>query len=177
MKSIVVYSSLCGHTKQYAEWISEELGSDCVSVDSANSEKLSEYDIVIFGSHVRMKDVPDRKRFAELSKNLKRVIFFVVGGSAPGQNPILPAVIKKIHKSIPQAALEPQFYFQGGMKLADLPEDEKAYLDKQLRIMKILSVILIPARETLKHAVYNMSHDSDNMSKEFIVPLVNYLKK
>ncbi len=41
--------------------------------------------------------------------------------------------------------------------------------------MKILSIILIPARETLKHAVYMMSHDSDNTSKESIAPLINYL--
>jgi len=72
MKSIVVYSSLSGHTKQYAEWISEELGSDCVSVESASGEKLSQYDVVIFGSHVRFGDITHRKRFAELSKNLKK---------------------------------------------------------------------------------------------------------
>jgi len=56
MKSIVVYSSLSGFTKRYAEWISEEAGSDCVSVDSASIEKLSEYDVVMFGSQVRMGD-------------------------------------------------------------------------------------------------------------------------
>jgi len=175
MKSIVVYSSLCGHTKKYAEWISEETGSDCISVDSASSEKLSQYDVVIFGSHVRMGDVTHRKRFAELGRNLKRVIFFVVGGAPAEPNPMLPSIFKKIHKSIPLSASEPQFYFQGGMVLEDLPKDERVYLNKQLRIMKILSVILFHARETLQHAIYMMSHDSDNTSKESIAPLVNYL--
>jgi len=84
MKSIVVYSSLSGFTKRYAEWISEEVGSDCVSVDSVDSEKLSQYDVVIFGSHVRMSDVPHRKRFAELSKNLKKVIVLSSEGLRQG---------------------------------------------------------------------------------------------
>jgi len=176
MKSIVVYSSLCGNTKQYAEWISEETGADCISVDSASSEKLSQYDVVIFGSHVRFGDITDRKRFAELAKNRNKVIVFVVGGAPAEPNPVLPMIFKKIHKSIPGSASAPQFYFQGGMNLEILPEDERACLDKQLRIMKILSIILIPARETLRHAIYMMSHDSDNSSKESIAPLVDYLK-
>jgi len=177
MKSIVVYSSLQDHTKQYAEWISEEVGADCVSVDSVDSKKLSQYDVVIFGSHVRFGDITHRKQFAELSKNLKKVIVFVVGGAPSEPNPILPSIFKKIHKSIPQSASEPQFYFQGGLNRESLPKEERAYLDKQLRIMKILSVILIPARKTLQHAVYMMSHDSDNTSKEFIAPLVNHLNR
>lgn len=100
---------------------------------------------------------------------------FVSGGAPAEPNPVLPSIFKKIHKSIPQSASVPQFYFQGGLNRESLPKDERAYLDKQLRIMKILSIILIPARETLKHAVYMMSHDSDNTSKESIAPLINYL--
>jgi len=177
VKSIVVYSSLSGFTKRYAEWISEEMGADCVSVQSVDSEKLSQYDVVIFGSHVRMKDVPDRLRFAELSKNLNKVIFFLVGGAPAGHNPLVPTIFKKIHKCIPQSASEPEFYFQGGLNLEALPKDERDYLDKNLRMMKTLSYILIPARKYLLNVVEMMSHNSDNASKESIAPLVNYLSK
>jgi len=175
MKSIVVYSSISGFTKRYAEWISEAVGADCFYVDHVDSEKLSQYDVVIFGSHVRMGDVPHRERFAFLSKGLKKVIFFVVGGS-PADNPVLSSIFKKIHKSIPQAAAAPQFYFRGGMNREALPEDEKVYLDKQIRLMKVLSFILFPLHQTLQNVVYMMSHDSDNSSKESIAPLVDYLK-
>jgi len=177
MKSIVVYSSLSGFTKRYAEWISEAVGADYVSVDSVDSGKLSQYDVVIFGTHVRMKDVPHRERFAELSKNLKKVIVFLVGGAPAGHNPLVPGIFKKIHKSIPQSASEPQFYFQGGLNLEALPKDERAYLDKQLRMMKILSVVLFPARSYILNVVNMMSHNSDNASKESIAPLVDYLNR
>jgi len=123
-----------------------------------------------------MGDIPDRKRFADLSKNSKRVIVFVVGG-APADNPVLQSIFKKIHKSIPQSASEPQFYFRGGMILEALPEDERAYLNKNLRMMKILSWILFPAHKVFQNIVYMMSHNSDNSSKEFIVPLVNHLNR
>jgi len=177
MKSIVVYSSITGFTKRYAEWISEAVGADCVLVDNVDSEKLSQYDVVIFGSHVRMGDIPHRKRFAELSKGLKKVIVFVVGGAPDGANPRSPLIFKKIYKSIPQAATAPQFYFRGGMIRESLPTDERIYLDKQIRIMKILSFIIFPARKELQNVVYMMSHDSDNSSKESIAPLVDYLNK
>jgi len=176
MKSIVVYSSISGFTKRYAEWIAEAVGADCAAVDHVDSEKLSQYDVVVFGSHVRMGDVPHRERFAFLSKGLKNVIVFVVGGS-PADNPVLPSIFKKIHKSIPQAAAAPQFYFRGGMNLEALPEDERVYLNKQIRMMKVLSFILFPIRKTILNVVYMMSHNSDNSSKESIAPLVDYLNK
>jgi len=77
-----------------------------------------------------MGDITHRKQFAELSKNLKKVIVFVVGGAPAEPNPVLPTIFKKIHKSIPQSASVPQFYFQGGLNLEVLPKDERAYLDK-----------------------------------------------
>jgi len=176
MKCIVVYSSISGFTKRYAEWISEEVGADCASVDLVDSEKLSQYDVVVFGSHVRMGDIPHRKRFAELSKNLKRVVVFVVGGSPAENNPVLPRIFKKIHKSIPQSASAPDFYFRGGLNIDALPEDEKAYLNKNLRMMRVLSVILFPARKAIRNIVDMMSHNSDYTSKDFIRPLVDYLR-
>jgi len=43
--------------------------------------------------------------------------------------------------------------------------------------MKFLSVILFPARKAIQNVVYMMSHDSDNSSKESIVPLVKIREK
>jgi len=43
--------------------------------------------------------------------------------------------------------------------------------------MKILSVILFPARQYLQNVVNMMSHNSDNSSKESIAPLVDYLNR
>ena len=50
MKSIVIYNSQTGFTKQYAEWISEAAGCDCVSLKQAGKIKLADYDAIVFGS-------------------------------------------------------------------------------------------------------------------------------
>lgn len=42
MKSIVIYNSQTGFTKQYAEWISQEAGCECVSLKKASKIKLSD---------------------------------------------------------------------------------------------------------------------------------------
>jgi flavodoxin len=34
MRVLVVYKSITGFTKKYAEWISKELNADCVPLDS-----------------------------------------------------------------------------------------------------------------------------------------------
>jgi len=49
MKAIVIYKSKYGSTKQYAEWIAEELGADISEAKSTDVKKLAEYDTIIYG--------------------------------------------------------------------------------------------------------------------------------
>ena len=49
MKTIVIYKSKYGSTKQYAEWIADELSADIFEAKSVNAEKLMEYDTIIYG--------------------------------------------------------------------------------------------------------------------------------
>ena len=49
MKKIaVVYLSKCGHTKQYADWLHEDLDADLFLISSFNFTKVLEYKLVIF---------------------------------------------------------------------------------------------------------------------------------
>ena len=43
MKSIVIYYSQTGFTKQYAQWISEAAGCECVPLKKAGKIKLADY--------------------------------------------------------------------------------------------------------------------------------------
>lgn len=49
MKSIVVYKSKYGSTKQYAEWIAEELGCETADARNVKPEDLKHYDTIIYG--------------------------------------------------------------------------------------------------------------------------------
>lgn len=49
MNKIVIYKSRYGSTKQYAEWIAEELGCCAVDAKSVKSDELQKYDCIIYG--------------------------------------------------------------------------------------------------------------------------------
>ena len=49
MKTIVVYKSKYGSTKQYADWISKELECEEIEAKAASLEMLKEYDTIIYG--------------------------------------------------------------------------------------------------------------------------------
>ena len=49
MKSIVIYKSKYGSTKQYALWIAEELGCEAVDAKQVKADDLLEYDNIVYG--------------------------------------------------------------------------------------------------------------------------------
>lgn len=49
MKTIVIYKSKYGSTRNYAHWIAEELSCDAVDVSKIKADDLSEYDTIIYG--------------------------------------------------------------------------------------------------------------------------------
>lgn len=53
MKDIaIVYSSKCGHTKQYADWLKEEIDADVINVTSFAANRMVSYRLVIFACGV-----------------------------------------------------------------------------------------------------------------------------
>ena len=49
MSAIVVYKTKYGSTKQYAEWIAEDLGCDVVDTKNVKVDDLLGYDTIIYG--------------------------------------------------------------------------------------------------------------------------------
>lgn len=77
----VVYKSKYGSTKQYAQWISEELDADIFSVEEAGKVSFSRYDTIIFGGCINAGGI---KGIEFLKKNIKafsgkRILTFAVG--------------------------------------------------------------------------------------------------
>jgi len=80
---IVIYSSKRGSTKQYAEWIAEDLGCRAVALGDALNEgiDLQDYDCVIYGGWIRGSGIVDFDKFAQLLDEdvMKRLIVFGTG--------------------------------------------------------------------------------------------------
>ena len=80
-KAIVIYTSKRGSTRQYAEWIAEDLGCDAVALADAKGVNLYEYDCIIYGGWIRGSGIVDFDKFGRMLDDelMKRLIVFGVG--------------------------------------------------------------------------------------------------
>ena len=92
MKSIVIYNSQTGFTKQYAEWIAEAASCECVNIKQAAKKNLLDYDAVVFGSWFMAGTLAKlawfRKQIPSLSAAGKKLVVFAVGAT-PAEAPIV----------------------------------------------------------------------------------------
>jgi menaquinone-dependent protoporphyrinogen IX oxidase len=61
LKCLIIYKTLYGSTKEYAEWISEELKADIIDINKAGKIDFNNYDTIIFGCYIFFSKVPIRK--------------------------------------------------------------------------------------------------------------------
>ena len=85
MKSIVVYHSKYGSTREYAEWIGAETGAEVVELKQAKQKDLAAYDAVAFGCPFYAGRLKMAGFVQECAPNLagKRVAFFAVTARGP----------------------------------------------------------------------------------------------
>ena len=117
MKSIVIYNSQTGFTKQYAEWISEAAGCECVSLKQAGKINLADYDAIVFGSWCMAGSVKKlewfKKQIPVLSQAGKKLIVYAVGAS-PVDSPDVAVAMERILTE-EEKKLVKLFYCPGGL--------------------------------------------------------------
>ncbi len=120
MKVVVVYKSISGFTKKYAEWIAEELKSDIFKQEEINIDKLLEYDAIIYGGSLHAAGITGiniiKKNFGQLKD--KNIIVFVTGAS-PFKEEIIDEITQKNFKDEEQKYVK-LFYFRGGFNFNKL---------------------------------------------------------
>jgi len=84
-KTIVIYDSKYGHTKQYAEWIAKECSCAALPRKQASSATLSAYDTIIYGGGLYAGGVSGINLLTENYDLLttKNVILFTCGLADP----------------------------------------------------------------------------------------------
>lgn len=87
MKIAVVYKSILGSTKKYANWLSEELNSNLFTFNEINTEILQGYDIIVVSSGTYAGQMPLigflKKYWPVLSQ---KKVFAVAVGIAPAED-------------------------------------------------------------------------------------------
>ncbi|MGN0498974.1 MAG: flavodoxin domain-containing protein [Acutalibacteraceae bacterium] len=169
MKTIVIYNSRTGFTKQYAQWIAQELQCDSVSFQRVDEISLGDFDTIIFGSWCHAGRIKKLNWvFEELKKDAnKNYVVFAVGASPMNS----PDAQKTMEQNIPKNSIVKSFYLQGGLNY------EKMTLSSRI-MMKLFSSMIKKKKDATdeqKKMAEMMSRSYDSSDKKFIVPLLRYV--
>lgn len=125
MKSIVLYRSISGFTRKYAEWIAEGLGADLYDSRACDPESLGDYDLVVFGGSLHAVGINGIGIIKDNFRRLegKRIIVFATGASPTRDN--IPAEILNANFSTEQQSRIRFFYLRGGFDFGKLDVPNK----------------------------------------------------
>ena len=122
MNTIVVYKSISGFTKKYAQWIAKELNAVLYKKDNITVRTLLKYETVIYGGSLHAVGIIGldliKKNFEALKD--KNIIVFATGAS-----PFKDGLIKEIFSNNfceDQKETVKVFYLRGGFNFDKLNE-------------------------------------------------------
>jgi hypothetical protein len=119
---LVIYASKQGSTRQYAEWIAEDLSARAIPFKQARPTDIEAADTVILGSAVRMGSLILGKWIRENWRilNARRLILFSVSATPPGDEKELRKTLEKSlsHEMIGRMTWVP---LHGRLTIATLP--------------------------------------------------------
>jgi menaquinone-dependent protoporphyrinogen IX oxidase len=102
MRTLIIYQSKYGSTKQYAEWINQAVESDITDIDNAYRLDLDSYDIIVLGTYFHASHIKMRKFIIKKWDEFKskKVILFSTSGSPAAY------VIEAVHKDLPPMIID-----------------------------------------------------------------------
>jgi len=170
MKTAVIYTSQTGFTKQYAEWIAEDVQGDCMTVAEAEKKDLSGYDAIVFGGWCfagSIKKLDWFKKKAAQWADKKKVVYAV--GASPLENPELQEGLRKNFTDEEWAQIS-VFYCPGGLCYEKMSGVSRV-------MMKMFVRMLAKNKSEKEQAMAKMLSKSYDISdRKYIAPMVEYLK-
>lgn len=171
---VTIYTSETGMTKQYAEWISQELGSDCLILEEVTAEEFLHADLIVFGAGVRGGRMRKLKSFHyKLKKSgwTGPVVYFATGGAPYDEQTVSEIIASSFHLS--EGYSVPFFYFESGLNFEDMKGWSRA-------VMKLYRFIIEKRKgksETDIGTIQALSESYDHSSPDYIRPLIKDVQK
>lgn len=178
-KTLVLYKSFYGHTKQYAEWISEAMHADLAPVGKIEAARLADYDVVVYGGGLYASGISGisalLRRFDRLRG--KRVIVFTCGLADPANEVNLKTIRQNIEKSIPEEQRRAIrfFHLRGGIDYPRLGPVHRAMM-AMLRSM-LLKKDQDDLREEDREMLATFGGTVDFMDRASIKPILDAIKE
>ena len=169
---VVIYESTTGFTKQYANWIAEELECEALELRGVSAQKLSEYETVIFGGWFHAGGVKGLKKAKELfgESTAEKLIVFATGGTLNAAEELIEGAWKN---NFTQEEMEqiPHFYMQGGLRYEKMAFSDKLLMKMFAKMMKNKK----DKSEAEEGMAQALGSSYDNSSREYIEPLIKYI--
>ena len=172
MRILVTYKSKTDFTKRYAEIIAKEVDGYLMDFKEVTAEKMSEFDVVVYGGGLYAGMVNGLKKAKEMFEKsfAKKFIVFATGGT-PNEATKEIDVVWKNNLTVEELASIPHFYMQSGICY-----EKMSFANKTL--MKMMSNVLSKkknkdsAEESFAQAIKS---SYDISSKEYAEPLIKFL--
>ncbi len=172
MKAVIIFNSKTGFTKRYASWIQEETGFEMREEKNSSKKVLESYDLVIYGGRIHAGKIDGYKQFVKKLSDKSRLIVFATGATPAEAKETINIMWDNNFTKEEQEAI-PHYYFQSGLNYEKMRWGDKL-------IMKALAKMLSkkdtksPEESACEQSI-NQSYDIS--SKEFISPLIEYIKE
>lgn len=165
MKGIIIYQGTYGSTKQYAQWIAEELNFNCFPASEWKNAPVEEYDTVVVGSSVKMGSLSIKKWLNRNWPRLqnRKVVLFSVSGTGPDEKGVLQDIQDKSIPSEIQKKIS-FFSFRGRQEMKKFPAP----------VRFILKMLASTSKDPNMKKF--LASDWDFVDRDSIAPLVDSIK-
>jgi len=177
-KTLIVYFSKYGTTREYAEWIAKELNGDIYSINKFNENILNNYDTIIIGSGLyagKVKGVDLLVKNYETLKN-KKLIIFTCGLADYSKSENMDSIFGRLKKEFPEKIIEEIkiFYLRGGINYKKLNLKHKIMMSLLKRM--VTKKGLHKSNEEDKMFIETYGKTLNFTDKNSIIELLEYCK-
>lgn len=164
MKTAVVYNSGTGFTKQYAEWIAQELDCEAVSIKDFRPDTANSYDVIVYGGWIMGNMINGLDKIRAM--NPEKLVIFATGSSEAGEE-INKAVIKTNHLQN-----DIFFYMPAGFKFEKL----NFFVRMMLKSLKKRAAKAENPTPQEKYMAQKLGTSFDISDRSYINPLVEAVR-
>lgn len=168
---LVIYKSVTGFTKQYAQWIGESLDCEVVDLRNVTASKIAEYDVVVFGGRFHAGFVDGLKKAKKLVGARGKLIVFATGASPSAMEDMVREAWKNNFTPEEMAQI-PHFYMQSGLRYEAMPLGDKL-------MMKAFGALVKGKKDKTEYEEamsLAIGRSYDLSSREYTKPLIDYVK-
>ena len=173
MKTVIIYRSKNGYTRQYAQWLAEALQCDILENEKLALERLLVYETILYGGGIYAGRINGIRLISKNWDSLrqKRLIVWATGAN-PGRSEEMQAMWAQIFTQ-EQLQMIRTFYLRGGFDYRKLNLTDKV-------LMGMLKCVLRRKKDLTeddKGLLQMYETPVDFSSRENIEPLVEYVQE